>query len=88
MTFLAQNARRVIESSPVDYIKAATLRGSLYQADDASGAISSVVTQFPIDHTEPLKALSHIKTNKGWSLGALLEGHEFFLISPMRSAEV
>ncbi|TCD69769.1 hypothetical protein EIP91_006305 [Steccherinum ochraceum] len=83
--FISDRAPRILSSAPVDYIRSASLRGQLFQAEDASGAVSSVDTQFPIDHTGPLNALVTLKERKGWCLGELLEGHEFLLICPMKS---
>ena len=42
--------------------------------------VSSVNTNFFVDHTEPLEALASVKENMDWPLGELTDGHEFLLI--------
>jgi hypothetical protein len=42
--------------------------------------VSSVDTNFFVDHTEPLEALAFVKENMDWPLGELIDGHEFLLI--------
>jgi hypothetical protein len=66
----------------VDYIKTMELRGSLFEDNCTTGAISSVFTNFYVDHTEPLEALKRFKENTGWVLGELFDGHEFLVILP------
>lgn len=83
-----------MKASPIRYIKNAKLRGNLFHPKDnpekdddddddggASGLISSVDTEFWVDHTEPLKALARVRDMGGnWPLGELRDGHEFLLI--------
>ena len=83
MAFIRNHAERILASSSVNYLKAAQLRGSLFQADCDSGAVSSVFTSFYVDHKEPLEALKQYKAKGRWSLGDLLEGHEFLAIFPV-----
>jgi hypothetical protein len=73
-------AAPVLVSAPVPYIRDAKLRGSLFgEVDD--GTVSSVFTDFYVDHTEPLEALMEVqKRGTVWPFGELLEGHEFLLI--------
>ena len=50
-----------------------------------SGAISSVDTNFFVDHAEPLKALNRVREGGlDWPLGELLDGHEFLLMIEIR----
>ncbi|OAX31111.1 hypothetical protein K503DRAFT_750862 [Rhizopogon vinicolor AM-OR11-026] len=51
------HAEGILASSSISYLKAAELRGNLFQADCDSGAVSSVFTSFYVDHVEPLEAL-------------------------------
>ncbi len=49
----------------------------LFENDCNTGAISSVFTNFYVDHHEPLEALAIYKASGGWILGELLEGHKY-----------
>jgi len=80
LSFCRENAKLIFEASPVDYVRAMQPRGSLFENDCTSGAISSVNTEFYVDHDEPLAALQTFKASGKWSLGELLEGHEFLII--------
>ena len=82
--FIRDNAEAIMKASPIHYIKDATLRGSLFDREDASGAVSSVYTNFFVDHTEPLEALAWVREGLDWPLGELLDGHEFLLIIAVR----
>ena len=78
--FIRDNAEAIMKVSPISYIKDAELRGSLFDPEDTSGAISSVNTRFFVDHTEPLKALKWVREGLDWPLGELLDGYEFLLM--------
>ena len=82
--FIRDNAEAIARESPVNYIKDAQLRGSLFDPNDASGAISSVDTSFFVDHTESLEALKWVRGGLDWPLGELLDGHEFLLVLETR----
>lgn len=71
-----------MEASPIDYIKGAKLRGSLFEPSDnvADGTVSCIDTNFYVDHTEPLEALERVRESHDWPLGELMEGHEFLFI--------
>ena len=86
LSFCRENAKLIFEASPVDYVRAMQPHGSLFEEDSTtSGAISSVNTEFYVDHDEPLAALQTFKASGKWSLGELLEGHEFLVIVPVSS---
>lgn len=70
--------------SPIEYVRNAVPRGNLFEPDDTSGAVSSVCTNFFVDHTEPLEALHWVRKGLNWPLGELLDGHEFLLIVEIR----
>ena len=78
--FIRDNAKAVIEGSPVSYVQKAELRGNLFDPQDISGAVSCVDTVFFVDHTEPLEVLGSVQKRLDWPLGGLLDGHEFLLI--------
>ncbi|KAI0071521.1 hypothetical protein K474DRAFT_1606810 [Panus rudis PR-1116 ss-1] len=79
LSFIAEHAQRILSCSPVPYLRAARLHGSLFQEHCTSGAVSTVDTEFPLDHEEPLDALKEIEKTYGapWKLGTLPAGHEF-----------
>jgi len=81
--FIQQHARNILDVTPVGYLKTAQLCGSLFEQKPAQGVVSSVDTQFFVDHSEPLDALAYYQQSRGWSLGNLLEGHEFLIILPV-----
>jgi len=83
LTFIRDHAEGILASSSISYLKAAQLKGSVFQADRDSGAVSSAFTSFYVDHAEPLEALEQYKTKGQWGLGDLLDGHEFLVIFPV-----
>ncbi len=80
LKFITQNAASILTSSPIGYLRSAQLCGTLLNAADTSGAISSVFTNFPVDHQEPLEVLSGYVSEGKWLLGALLDSHEILII--------
>ncbi|KAG2135116.1 hypothetical protein DEU56DRAFT_981205 [Suillus clintonianus] len=86
LSFIRENAAKVLEASTVDYLKSGQLRGALFQENVGTGAVSSAFTEFYVDHAEPSKALEKFKARGKWCLGELLEGHEYlalFSVSPL-----
>ncbi|KAG1835597.1 hypothetical protein EV424DRAFT_1562772, partial [Suillus variegatus] len=81
--FSDEHAKGILESSPISYLKAAQLRGTLFQDNCDNKAISSVFTEFYVNHTEPLAVLRQYKKRGQWCLGELLNGHEFLAIFPI-----
>ncbi|KAI9885210.1 MAG: hypothetical protein M1823_002982 [Watsoniomyces obsoletus] len=84
LEFIRDHAASILEASPVEYLKQANLHGSSFDNDsdsdsDSDRTISCVDTQFFVDHTEPLQALTFAE-KEGWPLGKLLEGHEFLWV--------
>jgi hypothetical protein len=84
LDFIREHAGAVMDASPVDYIANAGLRGSLFDTEEAKGVVSSVDTQFFVDHAEPLEALACIREGIDWPLGELLEGYEFLFLLKAR----
>ncbi|KIJ09193.1 hypothetical protein PAXINDRAFT_17716 [Paxillus involutus ATCC 200175] len=77
--FIQQRAKHILESTPIEYLKSAELHGSLFEHKPADASVvSSVFTQFYVDHDEPLQALKEYEGQ--WPLGSLLDGHEFFVV--------
>jgi len=81
--FIRLHARNILDTTTVGYLKTAQLRGSLFEQKPAQGVVSSVYTEFFVNHDEPLEALAHFQQSRGWSLGNLLDGHEFLIILPV-----
>lgn len=68
----------------MDCVQNAQLRGSLFHPEDGSGLVSCADTRFPVDHEEPLEALTWVREIIEWPLGELLDGHEFIMIIETR----
>ena len=85
LDFISRNAKKVLEASNIGYLKAAKLWGSIFQAGGDTGAVSSVFTEFYVDHDEPLEALDRFKARSQWRLGELLDGHEYLVLFPIQS---
>ena len=76
--FIQANIRPILNSTPVEYLKTAELRGILFEeAPKNPGTICCLFTSFYVDHTEPSEALSRFNE---WPLGELPEGHEFLVL--------
>ncbi|KAJ5938388.1 hypothetical protein N7466_001522 [Penicillium verhagenii] len=84
LDFIGKIASEVMSTSPIPYIRAAELCGTVFDANDSSGIVSGVNTKFFVDHTEPLEALAIVKDEWQWPLGKLLDGHEYLLILPAK----
>jgi len=82
-TFISQHAKRILNDSPVPYIRNTELRGSLFEEECTSGAVSCAYTKFFVDHAEPLEALEAVRKSGRWPLGEPLEGHEFLVMIPV-----
>lgn len=82
LDLVKENAKMIMEASPVSYIKDAKLCGSLFDPEDSTGLNCGVNTGFFVDHEEPLDVLEMVRQNWKWPLGDLLDGHEYLLILP------
>ncbi|KAH9216827.1 hypothetical protein DL95DRAFT_362868 [Leptodontidium sp. 2 PMI_412] len=78
-------ARDIMATCPVTYVRDAKLRGSLFEHEPEDGTLSCADTQFWVDHREPDEALNLIK-EKGrlWPFGHLPEGHEYLLLVKLK----
>ncbi|GBE86066.1 predicted protein [Sparassis crispa] len=85
--FIARKARAVLQTSSVEYIKTAVLRGTLFGDARTDGVISSVSTNFPVDHTEPQEVLDEYVRRGAWKLGKLLKNDEFLILIPVLPSE-
>jgi hypothetical protein len=83
LEFIRINAEKVLNASNISYLKSAQLRGTLFQAGSDTGAVSSVFTDFYVDHEEPLEVLDKFKARGQWCLGKLLDGHEYLALFPV-----
>ncbi|KAI6709440.1 hypothetical protein JHW43_008018 [Diplocarpon mali] len=77
-------AEEILHTSPIDYVKGAQLRGSLFDAGDTSGFVSSADSGFFVDHGEPLEALALVRNHMDWPFGKLIEGLEFIITEARR----
>ena len=82
MDFIHDNAKKILAASDISYLKAVHLHGSLFQEVEevAPGTISSVFTEFYVNHEEPLEVLGKVRAKEKWCLGDLLDGHEFLAL--------
>lgn len=80
LDFIKQNAKNIIETTPIQYLKTSVLHGSLF-SDVNDGSISSVNTNFFVDHEKVLGYLrKYEELGRYWPLGELMEGHEYFIV--------
>ncbi|KAI1935012.1 hypothetical protein LOZ66_005561 [Ophidiomyces ophidiicola] len=82
LEFARQNAKSIMQASPISYIREAKLCGTLFDPQDSTGIVCGVNTGFFVDHDEPLEALELVQENWEWPLGELPDGYEFLLILP------
>ncbi|CAD0108352.1 unnamed protein product [Aureobasidium uvarum] len=75
---ISDRIRDIMASCPVNYVRTAELRGSLFDSDVDDGTVFCADTKFFVDHAEPDTALKTVQS-KGikWPFGRLPEGHEF-----------
>jgi hypothetical protein len=81
--FIRTHLSRIISLCAVPYVVNQPLIGSLIQCPQSSiesGPRMLINTEFYIDHTEPLEALSNLPVDIKWPLSTLLEGHEFIVL--------
>ncbi|KAG6909340.1 hypothetical protein DXG01_000940 [Tephrocybe rancida] len=82
--FIRDNHRAILKATPVNYISGAKPFGLALDPTSPSNTVSLIMTDFYVDHTEPLQALAEFRAKPGnseaWPLGELLQGHEFLLI--------
>jgi hypothetical protein len=71
--FTGKHAKEIMEASPIGYTKVAKLRGSVFTPGDTSGLVSSVDSEFFVDHNEPLEALAWVRGEMKWPLGELFK---------------
>jgi hypothetical protein len=81
LSFIKTHAASILETTPVEYMKTAQLRGRLFEETlTKDTVVASANTEFYVDHKEPLEALRIYQADHGeWPLGELLEGHEFWM---------
>jgi hypothetical protein len=75
------SAIMILASSSISYLTAAQLKGSLFQSDCESGAVSSVFTSFYVDHDEPSEVLKQCEAKGQWGLGDSSMDMNFLLFS-------
>ncbi|KAI8713817.1 N-acetyltransferase domain-containing protein [Fusarium sp. LHS14.1] len=85
LDFIRQNAQEILKASPVNYVKTAVVKGSLF-GHDSTDLVSGIDTQFFVDHEEPDAALK-TALRRGWPLGNLPQGHEYVLVFPVKASQ-
>jgi GNAT superfamily N-acetyltransferase len=79
-------AGKIMSSSPVEYVRTASLHGSLFEQQVTDGSVSCADTKFPVDHAEPLEALKKIRDQgMTWPFGELPDGHEFLILVKVKT---
>ena len=86
LDFIREHLGSILRMSPIRYVREAKPRGSLFDAGDASGALSSADSNFYVNHDEPLEVLARVRESMDWPLGELLDGHEFVLLFEARKS--
>ncbi|KAL2067022.1 hypothetical protein VTL71DRAFT_1446 [Oculimacula yallundae] len=86
--YMRAEAKKVMATCPVTYVREAKLRGNLFEDGEADGAICCADTQFWVDHQEPDIAHFLLKRNGiSWPLGELPEGHEYLLMATVNDTK-
>lgn len=90
LKFTQSEIRAVLDTTPIEYIKSAEPRGSLFEGgvgsgeDTAERPVCTLFTSFFVDRTEPTETLARWKAGLGnevsWPLGDLPEGHEYLVL--------
>ena len=90
LDFTRTHAPRILAASPVEYIRRAKLRGSLFsnnhggEQDEGGvqedGSVCVADSGFWVDHTEPMAVLGSVREGRGWPLGELPEGCEWLVL--------
>lgn len=83
LEFMREHGPSILSVSPVRYVQSAKQRGALFQDCPDEGVISTLDTDFPVDHGEPEAALETYINSGRWRLGKLPQRHEYLLILPM-----
>ncbi|CAL1698875.1 unnamed protein product [Somion occarium] len=83
LEFIREHGPSILSVSPVRYVQSAKQRGALFQDCPDEGVISTLDTDFPVDHGEPEAALETYINSGRWRLGKLPQRHEYLLILPM-----
>jgi hypothetical protein len=87
---IAGLAREIMKKAPVEYVKSAELRGSLFeeerkivQTDNAAQCCA--LTNFWVDHAEPEDVLKKLNDRgRIWPLGKLPDGCEWLVVGNIR----
>lgn len=76
---IKHHAAVILRSSPIEYVRTAQPRGTLFDADCTDGSVASAFTGFYVSHDDPRAAFERIKGEQGvlWEFGELDAGCEF-----------
>ncbi|KAF5376482.1 hypothetical protein D9615_008640 [Tricholomella constricta] len=80
LDFIRLEAKNILKDATVEYLKSAVLKGSIFEEGPEPGVVSTVFTQFYVDHAEPIAALEGFRKNHGWCLDDLPDGYEFLAV--------
>jgi hypothetical protein len=79
--FVRDSAVRVMEASPVGYVREAKLCGRVFDETTEDGCVCAADTRFFVDHEEPRRARQQLQEReREWVFGELPEGDENLLI--------
>ena len=82
-----EHAQAIMAASPVNYVKSAKPKGSLFEKGREDGVVCCADTAFWVDHAEPLAALAAVKERDvQWPFGELPEGCEYLVL--VKAADV
>lgn len=85
-SLVKSHGHAIMSSSPVDYVRNATLRGSVFGSNGQEGSVCCAFTNFWVDHTEPLEVRKSVEeAGVKWPLGELPEACEFLVIADVVS---
>ncbi|KAI9668383.1 MAG: hypothetical protein M1831_001137 [Alyxoria varia] len=73
--FMKKHARDLVKTAPIDYVRRAKVRGTLFDDDSDTSSLAHLDTRFYVDHREPDRALERVRAQgKEWPFGGLPEG--------------
>lgn len=89
LEFIRDNAEDILRSCPVEYVRDAVVRGSLFEKNEEAGegVVCCADTGFLVDHEEPERVLRIFEEKGEWMLGSLPKRCEFLAIVRAKNGE-